>query len=134
MQQELQKLTNRMKQLVDAQRQPHVSSVVTTDSETHRYQHAIIDRRLRELQKFLIQRGQMLKAELENEVADPATSLADFEIENQLHYVLAKDDPQYDDEDDNILTSRAQFRAVTSKELPLENQLLEIDTQNFSDS
>ena len=134
MEQEMHKLINRVNQLADAQREPPASSVVTTDSETHTYRLGIIDRHLRELQKFLIQQGQSLTTDLENEVADPASSLSDFEIETQLHYVLAKDDSQYDEVDDNILTTRAQFRAVTSKELPLENQLLKIDTQNFSDS
>lgn len=134
MEQEMHKLTNRVNQLADAQRQPPASSVVTTDSVTHAYRLSIIDRHLRALQKFLVLQGQSLTIELKNELADPASSLADFEIETQLHYVLAKDNPRYDDEDDNILTSRSQFRAVTSNELPLENQLLEIDTQNFADS
>jgi hypothetical protein len=132
--QEMQMLKNRVNQLVDTQRQTPVSSVATTDSVTHTYRLGIIDRQLRELQKFLIQQGQALTIELEAELANPTSSLADFEIETQLHYVLAKDDPQYDEEDDNILTSRTQFRAATSNELPLEDQLLEIDTQNFADS
>ena len=134
MEQEIHKLTNRMKQLVDSQREPPASSVVNTNSETHTYRLGIIDRHLRELQKFLIRHDRTLAVELENEMADLASSLSDFEIETQLHYVLAKDDPQYDEEDDNILTSRAQFRAVTSNELLLENKLLEIDSQNFADS
>jgi hypothetical protein len=134
MEQEMHKLKNRVNQLVSTHRQKPVSSMATTDSVTHTYRLGIIDHQLRELQKFLIQQGQALTIELETELANPTSSLADFEIETQLHYVLVKDDPQYDEEDDNILTSRTQFRAATSNELPLDDQLLEIDTQNFADS
>ncbi len=134
MEQEMHKLTNRVNQLVDAQRQPPAFSAVTTDSVTHIARLSTIDRHLRALQKFLILQGQSLTMSLENELTDPASNVADFEIETHLHYVLAKDDPQYDEEDDNILTSRTQFCAVTSNELPLEKQLSEIDVQNFADS
>ena len=109
-------------------------SLAPMDSVTHTYRLGIIDLQLRELQKFLIRQGRALTIELETELTNPTSSLADFELENQLHFILAKDDPQYDEEDDNILTSRTQFRAAMSNELPLENQLLEIDTQNFADS
>lgn len=37
MEQEMHKLTNRVNQLVEAQRRPPASSVVTTDSVTHSY-------------------------------------------------------------------------------------------------
>jgi hypothetical protein len=75
MEQEMHKLRNRMNQLADAQRQPPASSVVTTDSVTHAYRRGIIDRHLRELQKFLIFQGQALTTELKNELTDPASSL-----------------------------------------------------------
>jgi hypothetical protein len=131
---ETHKLKNRIAQLVEAQRQPPASSVVTTDSVTHTYQLGIIDRHLRELQKFLVQQGCTLTAELENEMADSESSLSDFEIETQLHYVLAKDDPQYDEDEDNILSSRDGLLAMKSNAASLESQLAEIDAQNFADS
>lgn len=58
------------------------------------------------LQEFLHQQELLLCSILETKVSNANDPMVDYEIEAQIAYVLRKDDPEYDEEDDNFLTHR----------------------------
>ena len=69
---------------------------------------AAMDTQLRVLQKLMAQIATEQAETLQSECASPTSLLADFELEGELNYLLAKSDPAWDDESetDNILATR----------------------------
>ena len=67
---------------------------------------AAMDVQLRSLQKIVLRTTDQQAKQFEAEIALPGSLLADFEIDAELNYLLAEDDPAYDENSDNILATR----------------------------
>lgn len=65
-----------------------------------------LNQRLIDLESFLVNRAAKQSELLEPRVADAHDPIYDYEIEAQLDFILREDDPDYDPDDDCILTSR----------------------------
>lgn len=66
----------------------------------------LLNRRLAEIEHLLDQVKQDVQPELLSKVADEGDPMSDFELEAKINYVLKESDPDWDDDSDNILTSR----------------------------
>lgn len=65
-----------------------------------------LNQRLSELEHYLRAFGDQESAKLEARIADPNDPLQDYEIEAEIAYVLREDDPAFDEDDENYLTTR----------------------------
>lgn len=65
-----------------------------------------LNRRLRAVDPFLKLIADDVTPRLEAKLADPTDPMFDYEIEVLLDFILREDDPEYQDDDDNILTQR----------------------------
>jgi len=93
-----------------------------------------VDSHLRLLHKFLLEQLHSLTPNLDIDLADPSSDLLDYALETDLHFILSKDDPDYEDESDNILTTRSSTLPETAQEgWSLASALSEIDSSNFRD-
>lgn len=68
-----------------------------------------LNRRLTDLETYLVAVGRQESARLDVRVADPDDPLTDYEIQATLDFILREDDPAFDEDDDNILTVRTIF-------------------------
>lgn len=75
-----------------------------TDDDIH--QLLALNRQLRDIAPFLRSVADDVRPRLESKVADPNNRMYDYEIEAQIDFILREDDPEYDEDDDNILTTR----------------------------
>ena len=75
-----------------------------TDDDIH--QLLALNRQLRDIAPFLRSVADDVRPRLESKVADPNDRMYDYEIEAQIDFILREDDPEYDEDDDNILTTR----------------------------
>lgn len=64
------------------------------------------NQRLSELELYLCDLGGKESTQLDARVPDPNDPLDDYEIEATLYFILGEDDPDFDEDDDNILTQR----------------------------
>lgn len=65
-----------------------------------------LNERLRTIERKLCEVGRQQCATLDTRVKDPDDPLTDYEIDAELYYYLREDDPQYQQDEDNILTKR----------------------------
>jgi hypothetical protein len=65
-----------------------------------------LNRQLRGIAPFLMSVADDVRPCLEGKLADPNDSMYDYEIEARIDFILREDDPEYDEDDDNILTTR----------------------------
>jgi len=68
-----------------------------------------LNRRLSGLEHHLIDVVKELAPRLDAKHADTSDAMADYEIEATFDFVLRESDPDYDENDDNILTSRKEY-------------------------
>ena len=64
-----------------------------------------LNRRLVDITRHLGSVAKDVTPRLEAKLADPADPMYDYEIEVRIDYILREDDPEYDDEEDNILAT-----------------------------
>ena len=64
------------------------------------------NQRLIEVEQYLVEIGTKESEALRAKLADTDSNLYDFEIEARLNFILATEDPEYDEDSDNILTTR----------------------------
>lgn len=67
-----------------------------------------LDRQLVEVSRFLRERAAELNPVMQAKVEDPADPLVDYEILARIDYILHDEDPEYDGDDDTILTTREE--------------------------
>ena len=79
-----------------------------------------LNRRLSELEHFFVSIMQEAELAMKAKVSNAKDPMEDYEIELKIDYVLREDDPEYEEDDDNYLTSRS---------LVLENLLKEKDEE-----
>lgn len=77
-----------------------------TDDDIH--QLLALNRQLRGIDPFLKAVADDIRPHLERNVADPNDQMYDYEIGAQIDYILRENDPEYDESDDNILTTREE--------------------------
>lgn len=65
-----------------------------------------LNRLLRDVGPFLRSVADDIRPRLESKLADPSDPLYDYEIEAHIDFILREDDSEYDEADDNILTTR----------------------------
>lgn len=143
----LQAITTQLKQLVrrleDIQKRIHLQHVIKFENDalalldesgkmTVVRRFSEIDAHLRNLQKLVVREVYKQNQELEAELAEPGSNLADFELDAELSYVLTEDNPLFKADDDNILATR-HANVTFSKEQTVAELEAEIDTDNFSD-
>jgi hypothetical protein len=75
-----------------------------TDGECR--QLLALNRQLKVVTRHLRAVAEDVTPRLEAKLADPDDPMVDYEIEARIDYVLREDDPDYDQDDDNLLTSR----------------------------
>lgn len=81
-------------------------STPLSDSEVN---HVLrLNRQLTDLTRFLISAADDVTPRLEAKLADPNDPMQDYEIDARIDYVLREDDPEYAQDDDNILTTRTE--------------------------
>ena len=66
----------------------------------------LVDDRLRALERRIRTLSEAHKIQLEAELRQPENDMGDYELEIELIYMLAEDDPAYAEDNDNILTRR----------------------------
>lgn len=59
---------------------------------------------LRQIQDLLVKQEARIDAELAQRVADSTDPLDDYEVDVEITYFLREDDPDYSEDDDNVLT------------------------------
>ena len=79
-----------------------------------------LNRQLSELEHFFVSIMQEAELAMKAKVSNAKDPMEDYEIELKIDYVLREDDPEYEEDDDNYLTSRS---------LVLENLLKEKDEE-----
>ena len=67
-----------------------------------------LNRRLRAINPLLRSIANDVTPRLEAKLADPNDPMYDYEIEARLDFILREDDPDYAEDDDNILTTRSE--------------------------
>ena len=67
-----------------------------------------LNRRLRDIDPLLKSIAKDVEPRLEAKLADPNDPMYDYEIEARLDFILREDDPDYSEDDDNILTTRRE--------------------------
>lgn len=75
-------------------------------TEAEIQQLLLLNRQLRGIDPFLRSVADDVRPRLESKLADPNDPLYDYEIEARIDFILHENDPEYDDNDDNILTTR----------------------------
>lgn len=68
----------------------------------------VLNRQLRDVGPFLMSVADDIRPRLESKLADPSDPMYDYEIEARIDFILREDDPEYDEADDNILTTRQE--------------------------
>jgi hypothetical protein len=81
------------------------STLPLTPSEIDRL--LTLNQRLAKLERYLLDEAQRLEPPLQRRVADPQDAMNDYEIEAELHYSLRASDPDFDEDEDNVMTERA---------------------------
>jgi len=66
----------------------------------------LVDDRLRALERRIKNLSEAHESELKAELRQPGNDMGDYEMEIELAYMLAEDDPAYAEDGDNILTRR----------------------------
>lgn len=84
--------------------------------ETSRLRH--FNEKARELQREIVSEGRRQVEMLTKRVADPLDPLDDFEIRARVSFRLRSSDPDYRDDDDNILTIRCYCISKNLAETP----------------
>ncbi len=67
-----------------------------------------LNRHLASLEHFLSEVSGTLSPKLASKIADPDDPMYDFEIDAELDYALRENDPEWDDNEDNYLSSRTE--------------------------
>ena len=93
-----------------------------------------IDANLRELHKNLLREFVATENTLDKEMNGARSNLIDYEIEIKLEYFLPESDPAYDEQSDNILTTRDVLFPYDYEQDGLKRVLKEIETDDFHDS
>lgn len=143
----LQAITTSLKQLLrrleDIQKRIHKHHVIKFENDalalldasekmTVVRRFSEIDAHLRNLQKLVVREVYKQNQELVAELVEPCSNLADFELDAELSYVLAEDNPLFKADGDNILATR-HANVTFSKEQTVAEVEAEIDTDNFND-
>jgi len=74
-----------------------------------------LNRRLKDVASHLLSVAGDVTPRLEAKVADPDDPMYDYEIEARIAYQLREDDPDYDEEDDNYLSTRTEYLKHSSR-------------------
>ena len=80
----------------------------TTLSDAEVSQLLVLNRRLGDIDSLLKSIAKDVEPRLEAKLADPNDPMYDYEIEARLDFILREDDPDYAEDDDNILTTRSE--------------------------
>jgi len=75
-----------------------------SDDEAKRLQH--LNKIMNVIGGFILQSSEVIGSSMEAKLADDSDPLCDFEIEAKIDYRLREDDPDYDKNGDNYLSSR----------------------------
>jgi hypothetical protein len=67
----------------------------------------VLNQSLENIDQYLYEVSRDLNQKFLNRLTDPTDLLEDYEIEAKLHFILKEDDPAFDEENDNFLTSRS---------------------------
>lgn len=85
-------------------------------SDTDIQQLLVLNRQLRNIDPFLQSVANDVRPRMEGKLADPNDPMYDYEIEARIDFILREDDPEYSEDDDNILTTRDE--SLKSPECP----------------
>lgn len=77
-----------------------------SEDETKRLQH--LNQVMNVISRFIHQRSEAISPGMEAKLADDSDPLCDFEIEAKIDYQLRDDDPDFDENGDNYLSSRCE--------------------------
>lgn len=65
-----------------------------------------LSRSMNEISRFMHETGDAIEPVMKAKVDDTADPMVDYEIDAKIDYVLRESDPEFDDDHDNILSSR----------------------------
>lgn len=102
----MKSMLNELERLLDEPLSENVNSDSLTGVEIDRLLG--LNDQLRRLEKFLCITAQDVAPRLDAKLADPQDPMFDYEIEAKIDYALREGDPEYDEDDDNYLTSREE--------------------------
>lgn len=107
-QQSIQRLSEKVEALFESDEMlgEHRSNKSLTNVETDRL--PVLNRCLLDVTRRLRSVAEDATPRLEAKLADPDDWMVDYEIEAIVHFVLREDDPDYDEDDDNFLTTRTE--------------------------
>ena len=94
-----------------------------------------LNRHLSELGSFLTGLASTIEPALLSKLSDSDDPMADYKIETRLHYTLRESDLEWNEDSDNVLTTREEplknnhkrLRPVEANELTLNNSALDAD-------
>lgn len=104
----IQTLWERVEATYDADEVLAAQSSKTPLAEAEISQLLALNRHLMEITRQLSLVADEIRPRMEAKVADPNDPMYDYEIEARLDFVLREDDPDYDENGDNYLTTRTK--------------------------
>lgn len=91
----------------DALATVHTRAVPLSEGEIS--QLLTLNRRLKDVASHLLSVAGDVTPRLKAKVADPDDPMFDYEIEARIDYQLRQDDPDFDEDDDNYLSTRTEY-------------------------